>query len=145
MTDYKVKIYISKPTYAEIISLPVLKVQVNFQIKLTWCLLLLMVPMNFHIFIFSRDTESILTRFGWKFYDFFNLLNKRSFLKQIYIIENRDKSSIKKLHLKGKLVFIQNFKTMGSQIGHVINYLNISFIAPFVSILLQDDDVFPKN
>lgn len=35
MTDYKVKIYISKPTYAEIISLPVLKVQVNFQIKLT--------------------------------------------------------------------------------------------------------------
>lgn len=47
--------------------------------------------------------------------------------------------------LKGKLVFIQNFKTMGSQIGHVINYLNISFIAPFVSILLQDDDVFPKN
>lgn len=47
--------------------------------------------------------------------------------------------------LKGKLVFIQKFKTMGSQIGHVINYLNISFIAPFVSILLQDDDVFPKN
>lgn len=133
MTDYKVKIYISKPTYAEIISLPVLKVQVNFQIKLTWCLLLLMVPMNFHIFIFSRDTESILTRFGWKFYDFFNLLNKRSFLKQIYIIETRDLVFYQKIApeiyiLKGKLVFIQKFKTMGSQIGHVINYLNISFI-----------------
>lgn len=149
MTDYKVKIYISIPTYAEIISLPVLEVQVNFQIKLTWCLLL-MVPMNFHIFIFSRDTESILTKFGWKFYDFFNLLNKRSFLKQIYIIETRDLVFYQKIApeiyiLKGKLVFIQKFKTMGSQIGHVINYLNISFIAPFVSILLQDDDVFPKN
>lgn len=143
MTDYKVKIYISKPTYAEIISLPVLEVQVNFQIKLTWCLLLLMVPMNFHIFIFSRDTESILTRFGWKFYEFFNLLNKRSFLKQIYIIESRDCTW--NVYIKRKIGVHSKFKTMGSQIGHVINYLNISFIAPFVSILLQDDDVFPKN
>lgn len=47
--------------------------------------------------------------------------------------------------LKGIFGVHSKFKTMGSQIGHVINYLNFSFIAPFVSILLQDDDVFPKN